>query len=57
MHEKTGRTAAGFQTVEKVVFIAEVYRFAQHQCLPCVRGGGPPEGGSEGLCSRKYVFA
>ena len=23
--------------------------FASHQSLPCVRGGGPPNGGSEGL--------
>ena len=31
-------------------------RFAPHQSLPCVRGGGPPNGGSEGLCSMHLFY-
>ena len=33
-------------------------RCAPHQSLPCVKGGGPPQGGSEGLSRQKcYEYA
>ena len=43
-----------FQSVEKVNFTEGVYQFALHQSLPCVKGGGSPQGDSEGLRSKKY---
>ena len=39
------------QSVEKVNFHAGVYRFALHQSLPCVKGGGSAQADSEGLCA------
>ena len=38
-----------FRLSKKLLLNVEVYRNAQHESLPCVRGGGPPNGGSEGL--------
>ena len=33
------------------------FPFPEHQSLPCVKGGGPPKGGSEGLAVQDYGFA
>ena len=42
---------------KKSIFDVLIYQFALHQSLPCVKGGGPPLGGSEGLCGKSYEFA
>ena len=39
------------------VSLSKKYDFAPSQSLPCVKGGGPPNGGSEGLRMKDYVFA
>ena len=45
------RPAGGEQHSTGVVRVLSrnVSSVAPHQSLPCVRGGGPPTGGSEGL--------
>jgi len=43
--------------IDHSVLHAVIYQFAQQQSLPCVRGGGPPKGGSEGLCRKICEFA
>ena len=51
------QSCSSHEAIEKVNSNVEDYQFALHQSLPCVKGGGSPQGETEGLRRERQGFA